>query len=78
MIYWPPYSPDLNPIKMVWNWIKDFLQANFPDRISLADLRIALQEAWKELSEDFLTELLESIPERCKAVVKAEGGHTRY
>lgn len=78
MIYWPPYSPDLNPIEMVWNWIKDFIQANFPDRMSISELRIALQEAWDAVPEDFLIELLESMPERCKAVIEAGGGHTRF
>jgi len=23
MIEWPPYSPDLNPIKIVWVWLKE-------------------------------------------------------
>lgn len=22
-IFWPPFSPDLNPIEKVWNWMKD-------------------------------------------------------
>ena len=25
IIYWPPYSPDLNPIKKVWDWMKDHI-----------------------------------------------------
>jgi transposase len=78
MIYWPPFSPDLNPIEMVWNWIKDFIQANFPDRMSISELRTALQEAWEAVPEDYLIELLLSMPERCKAVIEASGGHTRF
>jgi ketohexokinase/beta-glucosidase len=78
MIYWPPFSPDLNPIEMVWNWMKDFLQANFPDRMNIFELRIALQEAWEAVPESYLAELLESMPERCKAVLEAGSGHTRF
>ena len=78
MIYWPLYLPDLNPIKMVWNWIKDFIQANFPDRMSIRELRIAIGEAWESVPESYLKELIESMPERCQAVIDAEGGHTRF
>ena len=46
--------------------------------MSTSKLRIALQEAWDAVPEDFLIELLESMPERCKAVIEAGGGHTRF
>ena len=26
VIFWPPYSPDLNPIENCWNWIKDYIK----------------------------------------------------
>ncbi|EED17445.1 transposable element tc3 transposase, putative [Talaromyces stipitatus ATCC 10500] len=78
MIHWPPFSPDLNPIEMGWNWMKDFIQANFPDNLNANDLRIALKEAWEALPESFLEELIESMPERCKAIIEAKGGYTRY
>jgi len=78
MIYWPPYSPDLNPIEMVWNWMKDYIQANFPDQMSISELRIVLREAWDSVPQSYLDELIESMPERCKAVIEAGGGHTRF
>ena len=31
MIFWPPYSPDLNLIKSIWDKMKDYLQNNFPE-----------------------------------------------
>lgn len=46
--------------------------------MSISELRIALQEAWDAVPEHFLIELLESMPERCKAVIEAGGGHTRF
>jgi transposase len=30
-IYWPPYSPDLNPIEVVWNRIKNYIEDHYPD-----------------------------------------------
>lgn len=29
VIKWPPYSPDLNPIEMCWNWMKDYLEDKY-------------------------------------------------
>lgn len=46
--------------------------------MSIAELRIALQEVWDVVPEDFIVELLESMPERCKAVVEAGGEYTRF
>lgn len=28
-IEWPPFSPDLNPIKAVWNRMKDYIQLHY-------------------------------------------------
>jgi transposase len=30
----PPVSPDLNLIEDVWNWMKDYLENNFPEMAS--------------------------------------------
>jgi transposase len=30
---WPIYSPDLNPIEIVWNWMKDWIQERYDDNL---------------------------------------------
>ena len=78
-IKWPAYSPDLNPIEMVWNWMKDWIQEHFDDELRSYDaLREAIIAAWNAVPESYLTELLESMPKRCQAVIDAEGRHTQY
>jgi transposase len=31
----PPYSPDLNLIKIVWAWLKEWITTNYPDLITM-------------------------------------------
>ncbi len=77
---WPSYSPDLNPIEMVWNWMKDWIQANYDenDLRSYPTLRTAITEAWEAVPESYLEALLQEMPIRCQAVIEANGMHTRY
>jgi transposase len=70
-IQWPLYSPDLNPIETVWNWMKDELRG-------YDELRTAILAAWEAVPTAYLTELLEGMPARCQAVIDANGEHTRY
>ncbi len=37
-----------------------------------------LKQAWDDLPNDILTRLVESMPDRCKAVIAAKGGATKY
>jgi DDE superfamily endonuclease len=78
-IHWPLYSPDLNPIKTVWNWMKDWIQERYKDNLRAYDeLRAAILAAWEAVDSAFLLGLLESMPARCQAVIDANGMHTRY
>ena len=80
IIYWPPYSPDLNPIEMCWNWMKDYIQDKWgvDEHPTYPRLRRYVQEAWQELSESFIQELLDTMHNRCVAVIEVNGMHTRY
>ena len=78
MILWPPYSPDLNPIETIWDKMKDYLQDNFPERMTYPQLRAAVQEAWDSITVDQLNELIDGMHDRCQAVIDAHGMHIPY
>ncbi|KAF6815631.1 hypothetical protein CMUS01_12404 [Colletotrichum musicola] len=80
VIYWPPFSPDLNPIETCWNWMKDYIQeaAGITENPSYDTLRIWVKEAWDAIPEHFLSDLLSTMPDRCKAVIEANGMHFKY
>ena len=44
-IIWSSYSSDLNLIEKVWDWMKEYIIANFPERLTYPQLKVAIQEA---------------------------------
>jgi hypothetical protein len=79
VIEWPPYSPDLSPIETVWDEMKDYIQEYYPQvHSSYKRLRAAVQEAWESITHERIKELVHSMRDRCKAVIKAEGLYTKY
>jgi hypothetical protein len=79
VIFWPPFSPDLNPIERVWHIMKNWLQDHYPEEnISYDRLRIAVKQAWEVVGEHEFKELIESMHDRCQAVIDADGLFTKY
>ena len=62
---WPPQSPDLNPIEMVWD----------KQPTSAQHMWELLQDGWKCIPGDYLMKLVERMPRVCKTVIKAKGGY---
>jgi hypothetical protein len=83
-IRFPPYSPDLNLIEHVWNWMKNWIEEHYwkaryrPDRISFTELRMIIWEAWNAVPDDYIQSLYNSWWKRCQAIIDANGGPTKY
>jgi len=71
-IKWPRYSPDLNLIEHVWNWMKDWIQKHYyavyydAGSVSLVRLREIIQEAWEAVPNDYIDTLHQSWWRRCQ------------
>jgi transposase len=87
-ITWPPNSPDLNPIEIIWNWMKQWIQEVYRIKIDSVEsqgkklkparLRQIVQEAWEQITEEQLDSLVRSMHQRCQDVIDTQGGHTRW
>ena len=60
--------------------MKDYIEDKYglEEKPSYDKLRLYVKEAWEAIPEDFLKELLASMPARCKAVIEANGMHIKY
>ena len=79
-IFWPAFSPDLNPIEYVWDFMKDWIQQHYDDKNKLSYDRLhqAVKEAWNAITTNQLDDLIDSMSARCQAVIDAHGGHTKF
>jgi len=80
LIFWPAHSPDLNPIKTLWNVMKDWIQDNYimKDLTNYKTLRKTVIEAWETIGRATLNELIDEMHARCVAVINANGMATRF
>ncbi|GFU30009.1 transposable element Tc3 transposase [Trichonephila clavipes] len=73
---WPAYSPDLNPIKHVWDILGRQIATLSHPPSSVTELKRALQEAWNRLSPQHIHHLIASMVNRCAACLAIRGDHT--
>ena len=76
VLNFPPYSPDLNPIENLWKTLARAIEDHACDTV--LGLQDAVAEEWDNIDPQHLRNLVASMPERCAAVIAAEGWHTKY
>lgn len=76
--FWPPHSPDLNPIENVWLVLKNHVKRQIFHIRTIDDLKHELQYAWNNLSKTYLRSLYSSLPKRCRKVIASKGFITKY
>jgi hypothetical protein len=75
---WPAQSPDLNPIEHLWRHLKRKLAEHEIPRKGILELWDRVEVEWNKIPPEVCQNLIESMPRRIEAVIKAKGGYTKY
>jgi transposase len=75
---WPSKSPDLDLIVHLYDHLDKRVRQRQPPSQTLDQLCLMLQQEWRTIPRNNVGKLIESIPRRCRTVLDAHGGHTRY
>jgi transposase len=78
VLVWPSQSPDINPIEHLWVHLKRALLAYPTPPKGVHELWERVEVEWNGISAETCQNLIESMPRRIRAVIRAEGGHTDY
>ncbi|GFU15429.1 transposable element Tc1 transposase [Trichonephila clavipes] len=77
-LVWPARSPDLNPIKNVWDALgRQVAGRNYPPTNKNALIR-ALTEEWDKLPQQLLDNVVQSMVRRVECCITLHGGHIPY
>jgi len=78
VLLWPAQSPDLNPIEHLWDHLKRKLSDHEVAPRGMLELWERVEEEWNKIDAEVCQNLIESMPGRVAAVLKAKGGYTKY
>lgn len=74
----PAVSPDMNPIENLWGIIARKVYANGRQFYSVAELKAQIKVSVREIPLKTLQSLIDSMPNRIFALIKANGKSTKY
>lgn len=72
----PPQSPDINPIEHLWSVLERKIR-QFPIT-NKERLKSVISTEWEKISADVTKKLVDSMPRRLEAIIKAKGYPTKY
>ena len=75
---WPSQSPDLNPIEHIWKMLNEMIDKRMKDTHSYQELERVVQEEWRKLDVKKILNCIDSMPSRCKSVIKNKGQYSGY
>jgi transposase len=71
-------SPDMAPIKHVWDALGRRVDNRPIKPTTVATLRQALLEEWNNMPKRVIQNIILSMRRRCVACITTRGGHTKY
>ncbi len=78
LLKWPPQAPDLNLIEHLLDVVEREIRIMDVQPTNLQQLCDTIMSIWTKISEECFQHLVESMPRRIKAILKAKGGPTQY
>lgn len=78
VLEWPAQSPDLNPIEHLWAHLKRRLNEYGEPPSGMVELWERVEIEWEKITKEICIKLIESMPKRIDAVLKAKGRWTKY
>ncbi|GFV57172.1 transposable element Tcb2 transposase [Trichonephila clavipes] len=75
---WPASSPDMNPKEHVWDALGRRVAGHQPPPQTFQELERALLEEWDRILQLGVNSLLDSMPQRCSALLAVRGNHIPY
>lgn len=67
----------MNPIEHVWDYLKRQIRDREARPTTLRDLKEAVIDEWDRMPQDFVDDLVRSMPRRIETLARARGGNTR-
>jgi hypothetical protein len=58
--------------------MKDIIARDYAEVSSVQEMKIIVKRIWDRFGDEEWNKLIESMPERMKAVIAARGGSTRF
>jgi len=78
VLEWLPQSPNLNPIEHLWDVLKRKLASYPTPSQEIHEVWERIEDQWSGISREECLSLIESMPRRIQAVLKARGRNTKY
>ena len=75
---WQAQSPDLKLIEHLWQHLKRRLEGHPTSPGGIPELWERVGKEWEAIPQSVCRDLVESMPRRVAAVIRAKGGYTEY